>query len=191
MKVTSMISVMVLSLSAAANASFIGGSTPIAEFTIPVTYGGTEDDPFTYAKTTTLDDTGYDVDFFSIYLNAGQTLTVTTTPMSTTTPMATKYTTPDTLLSVYTSAGVQEVMDDDSFTGSGSMVYYEAATSGTYYIGVTGKGDTDFNGYIDPANTTAHGISGKYVLGINLVPEPASLAILAVAGIGAMLRKRR
>jgi hypothetical protein len=124
-----------------------------------------------------------DVDFFAIDLAANNIITASTTPL------ALPFSTPDTFLGLYDAAGNLLVSDDDSGSGKGSMVYHQVASAGTYYVAVTGAGDSDFNGKIEGTDN-GHGKIGRYLLSVTVVPEPATLSLLALAGLGLVARKK-
>jgi hypothetical protein len=137
-----------------------GSADPI---TRPITLVGTFNDVGTLA----LGD-GFDVDFFSIQLMAGETLTLQTTPLDDSVNFS-----PDTQIGVFDPSHM-EVFDDDSGPGFGSLLTYTAPTSGTYYFAVTGWSDDDYNG-TDDVDGGGHGEIGAYELSLGLAPEPAGL----------------
>ena len=124
----------------------------------------------------TLDSTN-DVDFFAINLNAGETFTAITTPMSI------MFTAPDTLMALFLSDGTQLVFDDNLGSGLGSAIQFAASQTGVYYLGVTGAGDPEFDG--------SHS-TGIYSLTLSIVelPEPATVALVALGVLG-LVRKPR
>jgi hypothetical protein len=142
-----------------------------------------------------------DVDVFSITLNAGEILTAVTTPISD--PIEV----PDTELSLVSSGGVILAADDDSGSGSipedpsdptnlGSLIQFFVTTPGTYYLAVTGSGDggllLEGEAFGAGNHVGDHDETGSYALTLSivLVPEPSSAAVLGLAGL-AMLRRRR
>ena len=138
--------------------------------------------PWSNTGVMTLASNGRDVDFFSIVLNQGQTLTVTATPLTT------LFTTPDTYLGILDSVQAIVASNDNSF-GNGSTVFYQAPADGTYYIAVTGSSDTNFDGYVN--GSTGHGKVGAYQLTVSLVPEPATMALMGLMGIGLLARRKK
>ena len=130
---------------------------------------------------------GADVDFFKIWLDQDEVLTAITTPL------AVLFTDPDTVMALYKADGTQLVLDDDSANSGGSKgsaVMYEAPLSAFFYIAVSGSGDNDFDGKLDTDGVTPHGEVGGYLLTVSVVPEPATLSLLALGGL-AMLRRRK
>jgi hypothetical protein len=127
-----------------------------------------------------------DVDFFSVTLGAGDVLSAMTTPMES--PFAA----PDTLLGVFDTSGTLVFFNDDGgagwdgapVTNFGSAVRFVAPSAGTYFLGVTGFGDPDFDGI-------GHGESGPYGLTLSVVPAPGTLALGAGLGLLALRRRRR
>jgi hypothetical protein len=121
-----------------------------------------------------------DVDYFWINLNVGDTITVTTTPLANK-----AHTLPDTLIGFFDATGTKLDFDDNSGTGSGSMIYDTVDASGKYYFAVTGAADTNFNG-------TTHNQIGKYQLAVSVVPvpEPATLGLMAFSTLCLICRKK-
>ncbi|MFO0840424.1 MAG: pre-peptidase C-terminal domain-containing protein [Phycisphaerae bacterium] len=127
---------------------------------------------------------GNDVDYVSINLNAGEIFTVITTPIANL-PL---FNDPDTMMQLLDSGGAEVAFNDDA-NGLGSAIRYQVAASGTYYVGVTGFGDRNFDGQLDSNPANGHGESGPYVLTMSIVPEPSSLALLLLGGISALGRR--
>ncbi len=121
---------------------------------------------------------GGDVDYFAIDLVAGESMIVTVTPFDNI-----DFTDPDTILGVFDVGGTMLAFDDNGGVGNGSLLVFAPDTSDTYYIGISGGGDDDFNG--------DHGESGTYSLSVRVVPVPATLALLSAAGLVAGRRRRR
>ena len=134
---------------------------------------------------------GEDMDFFSIDLMEGEIL------MAATTPLEELFAMPDTILALFNEAGTLLVLNDNAGSSDpddqgfnlGSKIEYKAPEDATYYIGVTGYDDFDFDGKSDESNNTvAHDEIGAYVLTAVAIPEPATLILLA---LGAMLFLRK
>jgi hypothetical protein len=83
----------------------------------------------------------------------------------------------DSFLELFDSNGVMLAFDDDSNINLFSSLEYNSAAGGTFYIRVTSfQGQTSFD--------------YKMIVGLNIVPAPASMAMLGLAGL-AMGRRRR
>jgi PEP-CTERM motif-containing protein len=136
-----------------------------------------------------LADGGGDVDFFSIPLEEGEIL------MAATTPLTELFTVPDTILGLFDDQGTLLVSNDDAGNDDeslGSKIEYLVTESDTFYIGVTGYDDFDFDGLADyPDNSIPHTEVGAYGLTVSIfVPEPATLALLALGSMVLFRRKR-
>lgn len=116
-----------------------------------------------------------DVDYFMFTLFAGETLTAITTPM------ATQFSAPDTMMELRDSTLTQVAFNDDA-NGLGSAIRYTATATGTYYLGITGFPDQIFGG--------SHTEQGDYVLTMSIVPEPGTIIALS-AGAAALVARRR
>ncbi len=125
----------------------------------------------------TLGAAGNDVDYVSIDLNAGEILTVITTPLGNL-PL---FNDPDTMLRLLDAGGTEILFNDDA-NGLGSALRYQASASARFFIGVTGFGDRNFDGQLDANPANGHGEAGPYVLTMSIVPEPSSLALLLLGG---------
>jgi hypothetical protein len=126
----------------------------------------------------TLGGSGGDLDFFSIFLDVGEVITVVTTPLDNP-----DFTDPDTVLGFFDPGGGLIVSDDDGGPGLGSAVGHVAAFAGTYFIGVTGFPDFGFAG--------GHTESGRYALTVSIVPAPGALSMLLALGVAGVGRRRR
>lgn len=83
----------------------------------------------------------------------------------------------DSFLELFDSAGNLIAFDDDSNINLFSSLEYNSTAGGTFYVRVTSfQGATSFE--------------YKMIGGLNIVPAPASLAMLGLAGM-AMGRRRR
>ena len=125
-----------------------------------------------------------DNDWFLISLFAGETITAVTTPL------ATPYTAPDTVMALIdpTASTVLEYSDDISITNRGSVWAYTTAVSGDFYIAIAGyhvgtQSDVSFY-------TESHPEEGQYELLVGIVPEPASLVAIGF-GLSALAARRR
>jgi hypothetical protein len=136
---------------------------------------------------------GGDVDFFSIRLEEGEIL------MGATTPLTELFTVPDTILGLFDGDGALLALNDNAGSSDpggsednlGSKIEYQAPEDATYYIGVTGYDDFDFDGMADESdNSIPHSEVGAYGLTVSIfVPEPAMAVLLGVGGI-VFLRRR-
>lgn len=99
------------------------------------------------------------------------------------------------------SSGVVLAFDDDSNIGLMPSLQITGLTAGTYYIGISAFADIDL--FTDPTGTTelfdglqadgsehAGDFMYKMTLGMNIVPTPASAALLGLGGL-CMVRRRR
>ncbi len=134
---------------------------------------------------------GGDMDFFSIDLMEGEIL------MTATTPLQELFAMPDTILGLFDESGMLLVLNDnagssdpdDEYFNLGSKIEYQIPEDATYYIGVTGYDDFDFEGNSDESdNTVAHAETGAYALTVAVIPEPATFMLL---GLGTMLFLRK
>ena len=136
---------------------------------------------------------GGDMDFFSICLEEGEIL------MAATTPLAELFTMPDTILGLFDQDGYLLALNNDAGSGDpgiseeylGSKIEYQATVGATYYIGVTGYDDFDFDGNSDTINIgNAHEETGAYALTVTVIPEPATLSLIII-GLIPLLRRRK
>ncbi len=132
---------------------------------------------------------GGDVDFYSVFMNAGDILSAFTTPFA---GLPGDLGLPDTLLGVFDSSGTLIAFNDDAGSdflaggapsARGSAIRYLATTPGLYHIAVTGLGDDGFAG--------AHLEGGLYGLTASLIPEPSTAGLVAIGLVGFARRRRR
>lgn len=131
---------------------------------------------------------GGDVDWYTIDLLPGETLSAITTPLE---GLPGTLSTPDTLLGVFLPGPVFVNGNDDAGSDGiggggtgptrGSAVRYHALFPTKILLAVSGFPDFAFTG--------AHGEFGRYALTVSVVPEPASLIGLALAGL--LVARRR
>lgn len=136
---------------------------------------------------------GGDVDYYAVFVPEGCTLTAITTPMAS---LPGSFSSPDTLLGVFTAGGALIEGNDDAggdavdgnFVGPvrGSAVRYHVSPGsglgGVYLLGVSGFPDFGFGG--------AHPEAGQYLLTLSLVPEPSTLALLGLGALS-LIRRRK
>lgn len=119
-----------------------------------------------------------DVDWFRVHLDIGDILTVATTPQPPT------YQVPDTYMGLFSAGQVLLSFDDDSGQGRGSLIQWQATTSGDHYLAITGFPDINFLG--------AHSESGQYILTMSIVPVPEPSTVVGVLlGVTALAVARR
>lgn len=136
---------------------------------------------------------GGDVDYYAVFVPEGCTLTAITTPMAS---LPGSFSSPDTLLGVFTAGGALIVGDDDAGGDAadgnivgpvrGSAVRYHVSAGsglgGIYLLGVSGFPDFNFGG--------AHPEVGQYLLTLSLVPEPSTFALLGLGALS-LIRRRK
>lgn len=140
--------------------------------------------------------TAGDMDYFSIPLEKGEILITYTIPLKT------LFTVPDTILGLFDTNGDLLALNDNAgssdsgnhHTVKGSKIEYKTPAEATYYIGITGYDDFDFDGNSDGIKQTTgfdspHVQTGAYALSVAVMPEPATCMLLVLGSI-LFLRKR-
>jgi hypothetical protein len=108
---------------------------------------------------------GNDVDFFPVQLFEEDVVFGMTTPMVS---LPSTFEDPDTMATIY-AFGQQQTFSDDDFADElpfegemhGSLFRFQAPVSSTYYIGISGFEDEEFDG---AATGTSHAETGDYIL---------------------------
>ena len=137
---------------------------------------------------------GGDVDVFSIDLFPGEFVLANTAGIEGT-PIGSS---PDTIVALVDPSGTIIEYDDDDAQSFGSNFTFEIVTDGTYYIAVSGFGDSTSpqigQMFGDTSFIGDHTERGNYILTVSVVvPEPATLAtvLIALVGVGCLMRRMR
>ena len=102
-----------------------------------------------------------DVDFYSLDLAAGETVTIDIDATSLT-PASSL----DSYLRLFDSAGNEIASNDDDGSSFDSLLSYTASVAGSYVVGVSGYGNADYDPLIAGSGTTA-GSAGTYTLRVD------------------------
>jgi hypothetical protein len=121
-----------------------------------------------------------DVDLFKFQAFAGSVVTATTS-QSDGSPIA------DTYLRLFNGTGSQVAANHLASSGTGSQISVTVDGTGTYYIGVSGFANTNYNAAI--AGSGIAGATGTYVVTINIadtdIGDTMTSAMVTNLGVGA------
>lgn len=90
-----------------------------------------------------------DVDMFSVQLNAGQTIVATIRAAADGSPL-------DSYMRLFNASGTQLAFNDDFGNALDSQITFTAAATGTYYVGVSGYGNSTYT-----PTTGGSGVAGS------------------------------
>lgn len=91
---------------------------------------------------------------------------------------------PDSIMALFDAAGNEIDFDDDDGPGTLSSFGVVIPATGTYTIAISGFGDRNFDGIGHSEN-----FSYKLIVGVNRIPEPATLGLLAGAAVLGLRRR--
>jgi hypothetical protein len=132
-----------------------------------------------------------DVDVFSIDLFGGEYVMANTAGIAGS-PIGLD---PDTIIALVDSAGTIIEFDDDDSQSFGSNYTYLVPASGTYYVAVSGFGDSSGTPVGQTFGSTSfignHLETGPYILTVSVVPEPAALALASLGCLALGFLRRR
>lgn len=130
------------------------------------------------ARTQTLGDTAAgarEVELYQVDLQAGQVLTAATSQVG-------RPRTPtDTYLRLFDAVGRQLACDNDSGGNLYSRLNYAIPQSGTYYLGVSGNGNTAYDLFTRPR--LAPGATGPYALAVSATTSNLAPTLQPVADV--------
>ena len=95
----------------------------------------------------------------------------------------------DTEIGVYDADGNLLGNDDDGGSGLLSSLTLNNLTAGTYYVVAGGFNVTFGAGFGASSSDTSD--AGTLVMNVTAIPEPSAIGLLALAGIGMVIRRRR
>ncbi len=117
-----------------------------------------------------------DVDLYQVQLNAGNSLNASVDASGTIGSSL------DSYLRLFDSSGTQVAADDDGGPGSDSLIAnFQVPTTGTYYLGVSGFGNSSYNPLV---LSGSGGRTGNYNLNINVTATGPSATLATAAGDG-------
>lgn len=136
-------------------------------------------------------------DWYKLWFDAGTkivNLTVTAPGGNVLTALGTEYQN-DPMVGFFNAAGTELAFNDDLGGAAGwnaGLSNVNIATSGYYYVAVSGYFDRSFNGS-GPFSTRANGWTYQVALSRTSVPEPSEWATIALValGIGGLMLKAR
>jgi hypothetical protein len=121
-----------------------------------------------------------DVDYITLgtTLNAGDFLVASVFENFVTIPTA------DSMLALFNSAGTEIEFDDDDGPAALSSFGVIIPATGVYTLAITGYNDRNFDGLTHPED-----FDYKLIVGVNRIPEPATLGLLAGAAVLGLRRR--